>query len=828
MTTRGLATVLLALAGAVAMVACGGGSGRRGTDLVVTGSGPTEQVTGGQTIVFQMVVSNAGDGDASDVEINDLVGSQLALLDITCRAAGGAVCPDTTGPSMVASSMPAGSSLSFDVTVQLAATAKGTIQNSMTAQIESDTDNSNNRVTVSVPAYTPLGDLVVSGSGPVDAVAAGESVGFQTTVRNDGPDAATNLRISANVGTGLMLSGIVCTASGGATCPGTAGAVMTLASLPAGGALAFAVDATVAASANGLLSFAMSASADNDADNTNNSFSTSLSAYANDVGVVVTPPSGPLTGGSSATFTAVVANAGPGPAQNVALTNLLSSGLSPGGAISCVSVPSGLCPVAPAPAMTVPALPAGGSLTFTVPVVVDAGTNGSVSDTMTATAAGDSHTADNSKTASVNAVSIDLGVSETGAPTVAAGSNAVFTAVVGNPGAAAVSNLTINHALGGAGASGSSATITCAASAGAVCPSTGAAMTVPTLPAGRALRFTITVPVAATARGAIISTMSIAADGDPDTANNLASFTTIAIDPRNGSYKVFTADGSTASMTIDFDAGQYTMSGDTAKAFVAGDSDSHFVVAGAQRFSVAPDLIVGNHDFGDGLVPYVAGRRFGSTLADAQSARYNLVTRDTTDTTAVTRAGSAAIESDGTLFLCQRDDDAVRPVSNCAGALATYTLGAGANAEAVYTATPTSGTGPSYAFYVLRSGSSKVLVSADPATDGGGNPVRRLRIGLQDPAAIVGGTLFGPSTLGGWSRLTISATSYELAGVDGSAPVTPLTATLALLNDSGATALLSGPRSDGATVRVMRAGPLAISYGAYGSSASGELEITLP
>ena len=50
--------------------ACGGGSGRQGTDIVVSGSGPTEQVAGGDTVLVTMTVSNAGPGDAGSMRIN--------------------------------------------------------------------------------------------------------------------------------------------------------------------------------------------------------------------------------------------------------------------------------------------------------------------------------------------------------------------------------------------------------------------------------------------------------------------------------------------------------------------------------------------------------------------------------------------------------------------------------------------------------------------------------------------------------------------------------------------------------------------------------------
>jgi uncharacterized repeat protein (TIGR01451 family) len=941
------------------MAACGGGSGRRGTDVVVTGTGPSAQVLGGTSAVFVMTVSNAGPDAASNVKINNLVGNQLALTSITCSAGGGAVCPDTVGVTMVVPSLPTGGTLVFTVTTLASPNATGTIANSMSAQVDGDLDSSNNQFTATAPAYTVTSNLVVSGSGPTGSVTGGATADFLMVVTNAGPDAAANVRIVNNVGTGLSLNGVTCTASGGAVCPAT-GPVMSLLSMPAGGVLTFDVSTTVGASVNGTVVNTLSVSADTDNARSDNSFAatanvvtarsgvfvtaigpaadvpggtsaifrmtvgnagpqaadtlhlvntvggnmtlTSITctasggavcpdpaavgvvtdatnlpvdgslefdvtatvaagtqgvivntldasvtsgvhstasgvatgnAYSNNISVSGSPPTGPLAGGSTAFFTMVVSNSGPGTAQNVSITNVLN-GVDPGpGPITCA--PTNLCPVAPAATMTVPSLPANTSVTFVIPVVVRAGANGTVSDTMTATAAGDVRANDNSATASVSAVSIDLGVSETGAPSITAGSTAVFTALVNNPGTSAVNNLTVNFGL--SGADPSTAVITCTVSGGGACPSTaptvGAAYQVPSLAAGRTLTFTITVPVVSSG-GTIVSTTSVAAAGDPNTANNQASFSTATVDARSGTYKLFAANGQTYDMVINFDTGSYTVSGgaQTPTAFTAG-SNSEFVVTGSAspgaRFRVATDLIVGGHDFGGGVQPYVAARSFGSAPTDA-TGQFNLATRDTPTAggAAVTRPGTAVVTTDGTLFLCQLGTGTLRPVTNCGGTggvtvtAPSYSLSVDSNF--LYTATPLS-PGLAYQFYLVRSGPSKILISAGGAQDSVGNPIARFRIGVQDLVGLAGGTLSGATTTGDWVTLTLSSTNYASSGVLGGAVSAPLQQ----IANSGTTAVLTGQRSsDLQLIDVMQAGPLAVVFGAFSGGASGLLQIAVP
>src|SRR4051812_37211974 len=69
MTMRGGLATLAALGFSMLLAACGGGSGRSGTDLVVSGVGPSTQLNGGDSATFVMTVSNLGDFAASNVVV---------------------------------------------------------------------------------------------------------------------------------------------------------------------------------------------------------------------------------------------------------------------------------------------------------------------------------------------------------------------------------------------------------------------------------------------------------------------------------------------------------------------------------------------------------------------------------------------------------------------------------------------------------------------------------------------------------------------------------------------------------------------------------------
>jgi len=791
--------------------------------LVLGGTGPSSPVAGGGTAVFTMTVGNSGPNDATGLKVVNSVGSNLTFTGATCSASGGAICPLSVGVVSDVGTLPVGGQLTFNVSALVAPNTNGAITNTITATAENAFSATGNSAVAVGQAFTARSNITVTGVGPAN-VPSGTSASFAMTLGNTGPQAADSVHLINTVGANLTLSSIACTAAGGATCPATTGPVMDVAALPVGGSLTFNVTAFVAPGTQGSLTNTLNATVTSGVRTEVVGVAVG-STYSANVSVSGAAPSGPLAGGSSASFAMVVANSGPGTALNVDITNSIGTGLSPSGNIVCVAGGGAVCPASPGASMVAPSIPAGSFLNFTVPVTVNAGVNGTVSNTMTATAAGDPRASDNSAVATVNAISPDLGVSQTGPAQIAAGSTALFTAVVANPGPSAASNVSISYAL--SGIAGLTPSISCTATAGATCPTAlGPSMSVPTLAAGRSLIFTITVPLPDAARGTLLSSMSVTADGDPSLANNQASISTAVIDPRNGTYKVVAADGREYDMTIDFDAGQYTMVGNgqsVQRTFTADAGGGGFTVAGTSRFRTATDLVVGGHDFGSGVLPYVAGRKFITSVSPLNSCQiggqYNLATRNVPATgPATTHAGTACV-ANNVLLVCQSDTQPVALPQNCpAGSLKSYSLSVSGT---LFSGTELS-TGEKFSFRAADSGALLMLLSAGPASDGS----LQMRIGVPDAPAIAGGTLYGASTSGDWVTMTLSNTSYAATGASGSSD----SATLSRLSAIGGPfAMRSGPLvSNNQKIFVMQASPLAVMFGDFGGGASGLMQVAVP
>lgn len=504
---------------------CGGGSGRVGTDIVVSAvSSPTAPVASGTTGEFVMRVVNAGGLPASNIELRNGP-SGMTLTSIACVAEGGAVCPATLASVMTVPSMPQGSALVFTVVGTVVRGTNGQISNTLSASYADDNNRDNNVATALGSGFTLVSDLVVSGTPPAVPATGGGDVDFVFSVRNEGPNEATTVRILNVVGPNLQLKAIACAASGGGLCPESPSVSMEVPVLPVGGVLTFTVSATVNPVVNGTVVASIEVSADNDDDRSDNrtTIQASVVTARSGISVVGVGPPTVAIGGTETAFTMTVANAGPDPATAVSIANQVGSGLTLT-AISCTAVNGASCPATVGPVMQVPSLAAGASLVFVVQARVASGANGTVINTMQVSAAEDADRTDNSATVSATAFTPRVGVYVSGvgpSSTAIGGTETSFVMTVGNLGPDAAANVQM---VANPGSNLTLTRIDCAAEGGAACPATlGPSMTVPSMPVGGKLVFTVTARVALGANGTLTTTMQVSAENDTDRTDNSAT-----------------------------------------------------------------------------------------------------------------------------------------------------------------------------------------------------------------------------------------------------------------------------------------------------------------
>jgi len=228
----------------------------------------------------------------------------------------------------------------------------------------------------------------------------------------------------------------------------------------------------------------------------------------------------------------VATNNGPSDVSGATLTFPLPAGIS-SATWTCTAAGGATCP-APSGSGAINAtvnLPAGGSLTYTIAANISAGQSGPLSTTATITApAGltETNLGNNSAIDTDNAtVTADLAVTKTnGVTSVTPGTNTTYTIVVTNSGPSNVTGASVIDTLPVAI---SSATWTCAASAGSSCAAasgSGSINTTVNLLSGGTATFTVVATVSSGATGTLNNTVTVAVPAgavDPVPGNNTAA-----------------------------------------------------------------------------------------------------------------------------------------------------------------------------------------------------------------------------------------------------------------------------------------------------------------
>jgi uncharacterized repeat protein (TIGR01451 family) len=247
------------------------------------------------------------------------------------------------------------------------------------------------------PIVAADANLSVTKSNGSATVNAGGSTTYTIVAANAGPQAADGAIVSDPAVTGLAQTAVSCgSVTGGAVCPSspTPAQLQTgvaIPTLPSGGSVTFLVQATVTAASGTVSNTATIATpagvndpdmADNQATDTD-----TVAVVASNADLRVTKSNGATSvlSGATTTYTIVVSNAGPQAADGAIFSDPAVTGLSKA-SVSCGSASGGAqCPTSPTVAqlqsgISIPLLPANGSVTFTVGATVTA-PNGTVSNT---------------------------------------------------------------------------------------------------------------------------------------------------------------------------------------------------------------------------------------------------------------------------------------------------------------------------------------------------------------------------------------------------------------------------------------------------------------
>jgi uncharacterized repeat protein (TIGR01451 family) len=467
--------------------------------LAKTVNDPTPNV--GETVTFTVSLTNKGPDAATNVSVADALPSGLTLVSATPSQGsytGGVWTVGTVAPSAVPS-------LIINALVVSPGAETNTATISHSDQFDPNTSNNSAQATVT-PQQADLA-LAKTVNDPTPNV--GDNVTFIVTLTNQGPDAATNVSVADALPAGLTL--VSATPSQGTY----TGGVWTVGTVALSAAPTLTITAMVVSPGAETNTATISHADQFDPDAGNNSAAATVTPQQADlvVGKLVSDPTPNV--GETITYTVTVANNGPDAATNVALQDILPTGVQ---YQSSTATEGSFDPTSTT--WTVGTVAVGVTETLTITALV-------VSPNPQANTASISHSdqfdpnaSNNSDTASIVPLQADLELTKTvNDPTPNVGDTVTFIVSLTNNGPSAATGVEVTDLLP-AGLSFISAT----PSQGSYVSSTGL-WTVGTVAAAAVPTLQIQATVVSANAETNTATISHSDQFDPDPGNNTASST---------------------------------------------------------------------------------------------------------------------------------------------------------------------------------------------------------------------------------------------------------------------------------------------------------------
>lgn len=368
------------------------------TDLAVTKSGPTA-VTAGTNVTWTVTLTNNGPSTAANVSITDTLPAGTTYVSLSqsgpafsCSEAAGVI--SCTRPTLAPLEV-----TTFTVTAAVPLTATGSITNSAVATTTTEDSNSSNNSATSPAAAIapPPADLSITKTADAPSVFTGGTTVYTLAILNNGPGTADNVVVTDVLPpAATLVSAPGCTGNPTLTC--------TVGTLAAGASASFTVTVTMPSTPQTVSNTAQVSTSTVDPNPANNSSTAQ-------VGVGIPPADLSITKtaftqapfpGVNATYTIIVSNAGPGPADNVVVTDPLPAGVTLIAAPGCTGTTTITCNAG--------TLTAGQSATFTIDVRLPS-TPGMVSNTASVTSnMADPATTNNTSSAAIIVTAVPAGI----------------------------------------------------------------------------------------------------------------------------------------------------------------------------------------------------------------------------------------------------------------------------------------------------------------------------------------------------------------------------------------------------------------------------------
>ncbi len=368
-------------------------------DIAVIKSGPAS-ANAGADISYTITVTNTSAQPATDITFADVLPPNTTFVSLTYVSG---VAGNCDGPSCTFGVLQPGQSSTYTLVLRAGDTTSITnVVNASTASYDTDPSDNTSSVTTTI---TPQSDLGVTKSGAT-SVTAGTNITYTVTVTNDGPSTAQNVVVTDTLPAGTTFVSVNQTSGPAFTC-GQASNVVTCtrATMAPATTATFSIVAAVAITTTGSITNTAEVSTTTTDPNANNNRATAIAAVGippADLSITKVANASEAFVGSNVIYTVTVRNNGPGPADNVVVTDTLPAGTTLVSAPGCTGTTVLTCNVG--------TLAANAQQSFTITVTMPS-TPQSVSNTASVSSTtADTYTGNNTSTAVVATALVPAGI----------------------------------------------------------------------------------------------------------------------------------------------------------------------------------------------------------------------------------------------------------------------------------------------------------------------------------------------------------------------------------------------------------------------------------
>jgi uncharacterized repeat protein (TIGR01451 family) len=211
-------------------------------DLLIAKAASTATVGPGGQVLYTLVVANRGPGDATDLRVTDVPPAGVVLQ--SARASQGSCTVAPGGLTCALGGLGVGGSAQVLVTAQVVALVPGALVNTASvtgAQPDPDPANNTDAAIVTLPdpppGAQPRADLTIAKEGDRRG-AVGQPLEYRILVRNNGPAAATGVRVTDTLSAPARLVSVRTTAG---SCRRSLPMTCSLGTIDAGGRVTITV-----------------------------------------------------------------------------------------------------------------------------------------------------------------------------------------------------------------------------------------------------------------------------------------------------------------------------------------------------------------------------------------------------------------------------------------------------------------------------------------------------------------------------------------------------------------------------------------------------------